>query len=140
MPEYFQFYVQDPEDIDYWELGVGGEAQERRFSHSRKIIAVVVVSEYSPITIDASYYRTEPPKDDGKWDLIRQVSLMTDSGKIVVCSCPDGPEYGQLDEFYVSPGEYQVRIYYGGQDTVKPDSASEDFYKVEIWPCSEHGT
>jgi hypothetical protein len=133
-PAYFQFYIQDPDQFGDSTNDSYAHADEDRFVCDEGRITVLVQSELSEIPIAVESHDSEPTVD-GKpiWDRIVQCPLEVASGRIVFCGCPDGPIYGRFGEVPAEPGNYVVRVYYGGQRTRGIDGRSKDFYKIEIW-------
>jgi len=134
-PSYGQFYLQDPHHFDGMATaGFTGEDLARRFHCGAGIITVFVVSEFSPITIEVEIM--EGPSHQlstAGWDRIVECPLKVSSSSIVCAACPDGPEYGTFGTLPCMPGNYAVRIHYGGQHTHQDDGHTSDFYRIELW-------
>jgi hypothetical protein len=138
-PNYGQFYVQDPVHYDYESTArLTREDIDLGFYVGEGMITVFVISQYSEIPIEVEVMAEPPTVDDfSKWDRVVEGSLTLKSGHLALVGCPDGPEYGTFGKIDLAPGSYAVRVYYGGQDTVQENGDTLDFYKLEIWPCSE---
>jgi hypothetical protein len=131
-----QFYLQDPVEYDNLAKASFTKADvDRKFHVGKGIITVFVISQGSEIPIVVESVPAQlPVQAREQWDWIIECSLEAGSGSLVLAGCPDGPEYGRFGAIPISPGNYGVRVYYGGQDTTDDQGCSKDFYRIEIWP------
>ncbi len=75
----------------------------------------------------------EPDHDPDAWDHITEASLHVDSGAIVVATFDVTETSPRIT---LPPGDYRVRVYYTGFDTISPDGIHGlDRYYVIAWPA-----
>ncbi len=133
-PVYFAFYVQDPSTRDRLGPTVADDLLRQRFAARSSTVAVGVISEYTSIPITVEYDTLGPdPVDQAQWDRIVECSVET-KAKALCFESTTGDEFGRLD---VSPGNYRLRIHYGGQEIRKPGGETGDFYLIQVWPSSD---
>lgn len=126
---YHQFYLKDENAAgstgasDFWTQ----EAYERMLAINPGIIGVGTGS-YGNVPVAVEIYANEPPIDTGNWDLAMEASIELNSGQLLICGCPDELA-GQIA---LIPGIYQVRIHYGGLETVENEEG-DDYYRIFLW-------
>ncbi|WP_372342337.1 hypothetical protein [Streptomyces sp. KL109B] len=88
-----------------------------------------------PVTVDV---RRTPPADDAEIqqaDHVTQAGLALPSGRLLI-SMQDTDD--RLPRIPLTPGNYAVRIYSHGLDTISEDGLDgEDRYHVVLWPTDE---
>lgn len=128
----FSFDMLDP--LIKSRLGSSGADSllKNRYALREGLISIAVIAEFSevPITVEFDRYGFEPV-DETKWDRIVEVPISL-QGKFLVFD--DMEEFGRLELW---PGNFRVRIYYGGQNTRQLDGSSNDFYLIQIWPSDD---
>ncbi len=134
-PQYGQFFLEDPESTHQTDDYSMEELEKIRLAARDGLIAVFVQSEFSEIPIVLEVKLVPCPLDQSSaWDRIVEAPLTIESGSAVLAGCPDGPIYGKFGEIQLPPGDYVVRVYFGGQETLQPDGSTKDFYRIELWP------
>jgi hypothetical protein len=135
-PGYGQFYIQDPIHYDVEATAkFTKEDFELGFHLGDGILSVFVVSQGTEIPVEVQAFSEPPPREEApKWDRFIESSLALKSDCLVLAGCPDGPQYGTFGRIPVAPGHYNVRIYYGGQDTTDDRGETADYYLIQVWP------
>ncbi|CEJ13786.1 hypothetical protein BN1110_04110 [bacterium YEK0313] len=130
--DYFQLYLEDDgeradPDID-WEAAV-----ERMLAAGDGFVMIGTVRNMTvPLTVEVT--QTEPAADPDDWDHVAECGLAVRSGRIVVSGCTDyRPDAARIA---VEPGEYRVRVSYGGLNTLSEDGLDgQDHYRAQLWPA-----
>jgi len=128
----FGFEILDPSINSKLDSFVADERLEKGYSLREGLISIAVIAEFSeiPITVEFDRYGFEPV-DEAKWDRIVEVPISL-KGQFLVFD--DMDEFGRLELW---PGNFRVRIYYGGQNTRQIDGSSNDYYLIQIWPSKD---
>lgn len=132
---YSQFFILDPgfpsPGSDMWDM----ESHTAKLWIGPKFLSVgtgcygpvkgeLVVLDKRPISTDFTTY-----------DHVVEGSIFCESGILEIVACTSNEAEFKVE---LGPGDYRVRIYSSGLDTVVGDEG-DDFYRVEIWeePFSE---
>lgn len=76
---------------------------------------------------------TEPTHDPEAWDHIAEASLHVDSGTLVIATFDITEKAPRIS---LPPGDYRLRAYYTGFDTISPDGIDGlDRYYLIAWPA-----
>jgi hypothetical protein len=87
-------------------------------------VPVVIELHEEPCSADSETFDT--------WDHVTECGIKIPSGKLVIIGNEYRPEAPRIE---VSPGNYQVRIYHGGIESLREnDLAGNDVYLVVIYP------
>jgi hypothetical protein len=131
--DYHQFYIKDEAaqgDLsDCWDAA----ASARLLALAPGTIGVGTVRDVEvPVTIEI--YDREPDADVAAWDHVVEAGLSVASGPLVVAGCTDYlPDAKRIP---LAPGNYRVRISYGGLETVSEDGLeAADRYRLQLWPA-----
>jgi hypothetical protein len=135
-PGYGQFYIMDPIHYDAEATAKFSRADiDRGFHVGAGILSVFVVSQWTEIPIEVQVFSDPPSREEEpKWYRIIQGSLELKSDCLVLAGCPDGPQYGTFGRMPLKPGQYGVRVHYGGQNTTDDQGETADFYLIQVWP------
>ncbi|MGJ8663453.1 MAG: hypothetical protein ACSHWU_07375 [Marinicella sp.] len=134
-PQYFQFYLQDLANYER-NFSLSDEDLKRRYCYAEGVVTILVLSEFSEIPIELEYLNTPPPLNSKGWDRIVECPLHSKSGSIGLVGCVEIPKNDWFGKIEAPPGDYVVRIHYGGQDSMQADGSSKDFYLLQVWPGS----
>lgn len=135
IPCYFQFYIHDP--ASGVEIGASGadEIEANKFVVREGLVGVGVSSDYDRIPITVEYRENGFQFPDVEiWDRIVECAVTTRSGKIELIGCVASEGFGVIE---LPPGQYRLRIHYGGQDKVDSEGNSADYYLIEMWPSDD---
>ena len=130
--DYYQVYLQDEletgEQPDDW----GDQLVSRMIAVAPGIIGIGTARNTTvPVSVDLIDVR--PDDDVSVWDHVTEASLEAPSGQIVAAGCYD--YFPHAPRIPVTPGDYRVRIYYGGLGSISENGLEgKDHYHVVIWP------
>jgi hypothetical protein len=133
--DYHQFYVEDAEgDVaqsaapEFWSQ----EAFNRGLAVARDMIAVGT-ARYGVVQVEFGIVGSEPGAELDAWDQVNECSIELHSGTVLVRGCTQDAD--SAERFQVSPGTYQVRVFYENLDTDDTDAEDgDDRYRVVLWP------
>ncbi len=130
--DYYQLYLQDEQDTSEQPDDWGDQLVTRMIAVAPGIIGIGTARNKTvPVSIDL--FNVRPDDDLSAWDHVAEASLEVPSGQIVVAGCSD--YFPDATRISVTPGEYRVRIYYGGLGSISEDGLDgKDHYRVVIWP------
>jgi len=120
-----EFFKDDA--ADSW----GEEAYKQMVDISDGCVALATARNLE-VPVEIVVCDSEPCEDPDSWDHIVQCSINLPSGKLVVRGVSDYlPDAKRID---LKPGQYSVRLFYGGLDTLSDDGLDgNDLYKVVLW-------
>ena len=135
--DYFQFYLQD-------------EAADGNLGEAWTDQAVADLLALAPGTIGVGTVRNmevavkleiasaPPVLDLDDWDHAVECDIEVPTGRLVIAGCTDYfPDAARIN---VQPGNYRVRIRYGGFDTLSEDGLDgEDHYDLVLWKAAPAG-
>jgi hypothetical protein len=130
--DYYQLYLQDEQDTGEQPDDWGDQLVTRMIAVAPGIIGIGTARNKTvPVSIDL--FNGRPDDDFSTWDHVAEASLEVPSGQIVIAGCSD--YFPDATRIAVIPGEYRVRIYYGGLGSISEDGLDgKDHYRVVIWP------
>lgn len=130
--EYHQFYLQDEQAEQDTPDDWGERLTTQMIAVEPGIVGVATVRNMDvPLRVDLVDGR--PDDDFNTWDHVAEASLDVPSGQIVIAGCMD--VFPDAKRLPVSPGNYRIRVYYGGLETLSTDGLEgEDHYQVAVWP------
>jgi hypothetical protein len=129
-PDYYQFYLQDEQTTDGLADSWTEQACKDLFAIALGTIGISTVSNTDDVPVTVEIHTSEPAENLDEWDHIIEASMDLPSGKIVIAGCTDYfPDAARIS---LTPGVYQLRVFYAGLDSVSVDST--DRYKVALWP------
>jgi len=132
--DFFQFYIQDeavPDDLsEAWTE----EATDRMLATAFGTIGIGTVRNMD-VPVSLQILDRQPDDDSSQWDHVVEASLDVVSGRIVISGCTDYlPDAEGID---LPLGTYQVRVSYGGLDTLSANGLEgDDHYRVQLWPAT----
>ncbi|UXI70444.1 hypothetical protein [Tahibacter amnicola] len=138
IPNYFQFYIQDPGT----EAAVGSAAAEElvkdRFVVLKGLVGVGVTSDYDRIPITVEYDSEQCALSDlSEWDRVVECSISTQSGRLELIGCTASDAFGVIE---LPSGDYRLRLHFGGQDETDSEGNAADYYLVQVWPKALEST
>jgi hypothetical protein len=129
-PDYYQFYLQDEQTTDGLADAWTDQASEDLFAIALGTIGISTARNTDDVPVTVEIHTSEPAENVAEWDHIVAASIDIPSGKIVIAGCTDYfPDAARIS---VTPGVYQLRVFYAGLDAVSADGV--DQYKVALWP------
>jgi hypothetical protein len=132
-PDYYQFYLQDEQITDGLADAWTDQACADLFAIALGTIGISTVSNTNDVPVTIEIHTSEPETDLAEWDHAVEASIEIPSGKIVVAGCTEYfPDAARIS---VTPGVYQVRVFYAGLDSMIADGSNgTDQYQVALWP------
>lgn len=132
--DYHQFYVQDgginPPAPEEWT----DEDIENRSKTAANVVVVCPLRNMT-VPVELVVHDSEPPADSLTPDHAVECSLALPTGHLQLHECTGGP----VLNLQVAPGTYRVRLIYRGLASIsKSGLEGNDFYKIELWPGTEH--
>lgn len=130
--EYHQFYLQDEQTKIDPPTDWGKQLTTDWIAADPGVVGVATARNM-PVPVRIDLFDTQPSNDFGSWDHVAEASLDIPSGQIVIAGGID--YFPDSTRLTVTPGNYRVRVYYGGLDTLSEDGLEgNDQYYVAIWP------
>jgi hypothetical protein len=129
-PDYYQFYLQDEQTSDGLADSWTEQACEDLFAIALGTIGISTARNTDDVPVTVEIHTSVPAENLAEWDHVVAASIDIPSGKIVIAGCTDYfPDAARIS---VTPGIYQLRVFYAGLDSVSADGV--DRYKVALWP------
>jgi hypothetical protein len=127
---YYQFYLQDEQTSDGLADSWTDQACADLFAIALGTIGISTARNTGDVPVTVEIHTSEPTADLAEWNHVVAASIDLPSGKIVIAGCTDYfPDAARIS---VTPGIYQLRVFYAGLDSVSADGT--DRYKVALWP------
>jgi hypothetical protein len=128
----YQFYLQDEQITDGLADAWTDQACADLFAIALGTIGISTVSNTGDVPVTVEIHTSEPETNLAEWDHAIEASIEIPSGKIVVAGCTEYfPDAARIS---VTPGVYQVRVFYAGLNSVNADgSNATDRYQVALW-------
>jgi|ERR1041384_2085335 hypothetical protein len=135
--DYFQFYLQDEPSKGELSEAWTDEAVADLLALAPGVVGVGTVRNMDvPVRVELA--SAPPPTDYDGWDHVTECDLDVPSGRIVIAGCTD--YFPDAVRITVDPGNYRVRIRYGGFDTLSEDGLrGDDRYDVVLWKAPPEG-
>ena len=130
--DYNQFYVQDgevnpPAPEDWTDIDISNRAKVAQN------VVVVCPLRNMLVPVELEVHGEKPSIQLSRWDHVVLCDLELPSGRLQVHECTGG----ELLNWAVAPGHYQVALLYSGLGTLSQDGLQgEDKYHVLLWPGS----
>jgi hypothetical protein len=132
-PDYYQFYLQDEQTSDGLADSWADQACEDLFAIALGTIGISTARNTEDVPVTVEIHTSAPAENLAEWDHIVAASIDLPSGKIVIAGCTD--YFPDAARILVTPGVYQLRVFYAGLDAVSADgSKGIDRYRVALWP------
>jgi hypothetical protein len=136
LADFYQFYLQDEEADGDLSTAWTEQAVNDLLAVAPGTIGVGTVGNmHVPVELEI---RVSIPTDDlNGWDHVTECGIEVPSGKIVVAGCTDYfPDAARVE---IPPGNWRVRIYYGGLNSLSEDGLDgDDHYRVVLWPSEDN--
>lgn len=129
--DYHQFYLRDAGKGSHALVDYTEEECYRRVAAAPFVVAIQPDRNLTvPVEVELLDHR--PDDDFVAWDHVAEASLDLPSGRLEIQEC-----MGDLiDLWLVAPGQYRVRAYFGGLDTIDTLGIDgDDHYRVVLWPA-----
>jgi hypothetical protein len=135
--DYFQFYLQDEASEGDLAEAWTDEAVADFLALAPGVVGVGTVRNMDvPVTLEVA--STPPSTSFMTWDHVTECDLDVPSGRIVIAGCTD--YFPDAARIAVDPGNYRVRIFYGGFETLSEDGLDgKDHYKLVLWKAPPAG-
>jgi hypothetical protein len=136
--DYHQFHLQDEAAPGNLSEAWTPDAFDRRLALAEGIIGVGTARNVD-VPVEIEICAQAPAEDFAGWDRVNECSINFTVGRAVITGCTDYlPDAARIE---LAPGMYRARVYYGGLDTLSPNSLDgEDHYRVALWPSPEGPT
>ena len=134
--DHFQFYLEDLA-LEHDASLLWSDLADPQLDSLDGLLAIATMRWGLDTAVTIELQQSVPDDTDAEiWDLIRNAYIRTVSGKLHVTT-PEG-QVSQAPFISIMPGIYNVRVYYGGFNSVLDELAlqGEDKYKLTLWPQS----
>lgn len=129
--DYFQFYIEDENSLIDTSVVWIELAFKDFMAVAPGFIAIATVRNMD-VPVEVEVIDSELPENLDKWDHVTECSLSIPSGRLVIRGCTD--YYPDAERIHLTPGNYRIRIYYGGLDTVSVNNLEgNDHYRIVMW-------
>lgn len=130
--DYFQFYLEDENSVTDTSVIWTEPAFNDFIAVAPSFVAIATVRNMD-VSVKVEVINSERQENIEEWNHITECSLNIPSGSLVIRGCTD--YYPDAERIQLTPGNYRIRIYYGGLDTVSANNLDgNDHYRIVMWP------
>jgi len=135
--DYFQFYLQDEAADGNLGEAWTDQAVEDLLALAPGTIGVGTVRNME-VLVTLEILSAPPALELDGWDQAVECDIDVPTGRLVIAGCTD--YFPDAARIALEPGNYRVRIRYGGFDTLSEDGlAGDDRYDLVLWKAAPAG-
>lgn len=129
--DYFQFYLED-ENVQTDTSVIWTEQAFQDFMAVAPGFVAINTVRNMDVPVEIEVVDSELSENLEQWNHVTECSLDIPSGRLRIMGCTYGDS--EFEHIHLTPGNYRVRIYYGGLDTVSGYSLDgNDHYRLVMW-------